>query len=128
MYKKTSMDRGQCLECGKVLYGRSDKKFCSKECKNRFHNNEARELCSVRSRIQDRLIANHDILLSLCRKGLDGAPLEELMEMGFDPRFVTGHRKGMYKHDEYFCFDVRYYRTPTRIFRLRREEPFEVTW
>lgn len=126
MYKKLILDSGKCLECGKVFYGRADKKFCSKECKNRYHNNAIKELGSLRSRVYERLCANHDILLSLARKGIESAPMEELMKIGFDPRFVTGHRQGMYKHDEYLCFDMHYYRTPSRIFKLRQGEPFDI--
>ena len=30
-------DVPHCLECGDVLYGRSDKKFCDATCRNAWH-------------------------------------------------------------------------------------------
>lgn len=109
---------GICLECGRTFYGRTDKKFCSKQCKNKFHNDEYSENCKLRNKVFDSLSINHDILLRLIRKGIESMPLEELEQLGFNARYVTSHRKGMYGHDEYACFNVRYYRTPTRIFKL----------
>lgn len=38
------MTEKRCIVCGEVVQGRSDKKFCSTECKS-FHNNlQKREL------------------------------------------------------------------------------------
>lgn len=114
-----------CLACGKELYGRTDKKFCNKKCKNKYHNDEYSENCKLRNRVFDVLSINHDILLRLVRNGIESMPLEELEKLGFNARYVTGHRKGLYGHDEYACFNVRYYRTPTRIFKLHlAKEPY----
>lgn len=118
-YVKTPVSgTGLCLECGKAFYGRTDKKFCSKKCKNKFHNDEYSENCKLRNKVFDSLSINHDILLRLIRKGVESISLEELVQLGFNTRYVTSHRKGSYGHDEYTCFNVRYYRTPTRIFKL----------
>lgn len=121
-YKIANLEKGVCLECGSSFYGRSDKKFCSKECKNRFHNNETSENNRLRAEVYNALSINHDILLSLIRRGIESIPLEELESMGYNVNYVTGHRKGLYKHDEYSCFNVRFYRSPTRIFRLHKVE------
>ena len=119
-YVKTPVPgAGVCLECGRAFYGRTDKKFCSKKCKNKFHNDEYSENCKLRNKVFDSLSINHDILLRLIRKGVESISLEELVQLGFNTRYVTSHRKGSYGHDEYTCFNVRYYRTPTRIFKLQ---------
>ena len=54
-------------------------------------------------------------------EGKTGAGLDELSELGFDPAYVTCHRRSTFRHDEYACFDIWYYRTDTRIFHLRRK-------
>ncbi len=121
-YKTNMVELGCCLECGKKLYGRTDKKFCGKTCKNNYHNKEIRQRNRIRSEIISRLLCNHDILCNMLKLGCDSAQIEELAGMGFDHRLVTGYRKGLYQKDEYACFDLRYYRTPTRIYRLHRVE------
>ena len=42
MKYKNNEPSGSCLECGTTFYGRSDKKFCSLNCKN-LHNNRLRD-------------------------------------------------------------------------------------
>ena len=69
------------------------------------------------------LTGNYAILDALLHEGKTGAGLEELSELGFDPAYVTSHRRGRFKHDEYACFDIWYYRTDTRIFNVRRKLP-----
>ncbi len=91
----------KCLECGKEIHGRIDKKFCSIECKNRY---------------------NYEILNSLLREDNTSAEISDLIDLGFNPSYVTGHYKGRKAHDEYKCFDIKYDQTPSRIINIRRQE------
>ena len=69
------------------------------------------------------LSQNYEILEELLKENRQSAGLAELSELGFDPDYVTGHRKGRYRHDEYSCFDISYYRSPSKIFNVRRKTP-----
>ncbi|MCR4860517.1 MAG: hypothetical protein K5910_07630 [Bacteroidales bacterium] len=109
-----------CLECGKTFFGRKDKQFCSIACKNRYHNRKLKERRRYRMKILSALSRNYEILESLLREDRTSAPLSELEKAGFDPAFVTGHRKGSFRHDDYACFDISFYRSDTKIFNLRR--------
>jgi len=120
-YKLPQDDEGVCLQCGTVIRGRSDKHFCSLSCKNGWHNREMQARRQIRTRTMAALSSNYSILEALLSDGKTGAGLEELCGMGFDPNYVTAHRRGHFHHDEYACFDIWYNRTDTRIFNVRRK-------
>ena len=115
-------EEGNCLECGAYIRGRKDKRFCSLSCKNKFHNRTQFTKRQMRAKVVAALTGNYAILEALLNAGKTGASLEELLELGFDPSYVTGHRHGRFHHDEYACFDICYYRSESRVFNVRRRE------
>lgn len=122
-FKIQEEGEGSCLECGSAFYGRKDKQFCSNGCKNAWHNRLMRERRKFRMEVVTVLSRNYEILEGLLKENRQSAGLAELSALGFDPGFVTGHRKGRYRHDEYDCFDISYYRSGTKIFNVRRKTP-----
>ena len=120
-YKTRDEEETTCLECGHtIVYGRKDKHFCSPGCKNRYHNREQRIRKEVRLHTMTALSRNYEILEALLKEDVTSISLSDLAQMGFNPEYVTGHRKGLYRHEEYSCFDIRYYRSSTKIFNVRR--------
>ena len=133
-----------CLECGKEIHGRIDKKFCSMECKNRYNNRRTFHIRHIKTRIIGALNNNYEILNSLLREeNLSDKKCNALCAMlsqGEDngviihselllnylrksyPSYVTGHHKGRKAHDEYKCFDIKYDQTPSRIINIRKQE------
>jgi len=109
-----------CLECGReIIYGRLDKKFCSCDCKNMYHNRNRRAKEIAFGKVQAILQKNYAILSWLLWAGRTNACIEELSEMGFDQLYYTEHRKiGIRK--EYACFDIAYYLSDSKIFNVRR--------
>ena len=120
-YKLHFEEEGSCLECGTVFYGRKDKQFCSIGCKNKWHNRQVREQRLRKAEIISELNRNYEVLESLLKAGRVSASLVEMEKAGFNPALVTSHRKGRYRHDEYSCFDICYYRSGTKIFNVRRK-------
>ena len=117
MYKKE--EEPHCLECGERLYGRTDKKFCSCECKSRYHGH----LRYIAKKVQDSelnaLAKNYSILETILNLTTGRCPLATLEEMGFRKEYVTQvTKKG--KHLEYRCFDFAYNMGAGRLFNLRR--------
>lgn len=109
---------GKCLECGRELYGRTDKKFCSESCKNRYHNHSCHKNTRIRERIFTDLSTNHRILTNLLKMGLTSINLYDVEALGFKTTLVTGYvRKRGY--DELRCFDICYRQTPERISGIR---------
>jgi len=114
-----------CLECGTEIYGgRSDKKFCSEVCKNRYNNRKTQNLRNLKLRIRTIVERNHEILSALLREKVYSIERDELRMMGFNPEFVTSHAKAG-RHDHCCCYDIAYVLTPTKISNIRRLKAME---
>ena len=122
-YKKHPIERLECLECGKeIQYGRTDRKFCSEDCKNKYHNNMHKYSRSVHIRVLNGIEKNYNILCRLYRSHVPSIDIGDLIALGFRTEYSTGYRK--YKrHDEYRCFEFKYYITRNRLFGLQKMEP-----
>ena len=121
-YKTTEGTRCNCLECGSGIYGRTDKKFCSSVCKNSYYNRQYRDIKRLKRRIVETLHSNYSILDSILKLGTTTIGLEDLHLMGFDSSCMSGHAKGRNGHEEYFCFDISYFMSATKIFNIHRME------
>ena len=114
-YKNYIRHMPVCLECGdKIRYGRTDKKFCCEECKNRHYNRQAKDGRTFRRKILGQLNRNYEILDSLLRAGLTCADMTDLISAGFLPGIMTSCRR-MRTRIEYSCFDIKYIMTPSRL-------------
>jgi DNA-directed RNA polymerase subunit M/transcription elongation factor TFIIS len=78
----------QCKECGSLMHGRSDKKFCSDLCRNAYHNKRTAILNPAVKRINRALQKNRSILALVEQ---DIIPREELLDEGFNFKYET-HR------------------------------------
>ena len=73
-YKKWQRNIPVCLECGdKIRYGRTDKKFCCDECRNRHYNSKLKEGRAYRRKVLAILQKNYDLLDELLKSGVDSA-------------------------------------------------------
>ena len=119
--KKREKKMPVCLECGdRIRYGRADKKFCCDECKTRHYNNLAKGSRSYRRKIMGRLSRNYQILEQILKSGETSAELTDLMSFGFAPDSVTGFHKNRFKSDEYWCFDIKYRMTDSRVYSISK--------
>jgi predicted nucleic acid-binding Zn ribbon protein len=122
-YPEGETDKPVCLECGDVIgYGRTDKKFCSEKCKNRWHNRKQHNSRTTRARVVGILDKNYSILDRLLKLGITTMSLGDLAQLGYNKEIVTSYHK-VGSHDEYRCFEIRYYCTATKIFNLERVNP-----
>lgn len=113
-------DIRRCLNCGKVIVsGRPDKLFCCARCKNEWHNARLRFQKNQRDRVISRLLKNHEILTTLLQLKMYSVDFPDLIEMGYNPDYVTGYRKQGRK-SVCSCFEIRYVQTPSRISGLRK--------
>ena len=120
-YPKHTADPGpHCLQCGDLIpYGRTDRKFCSQDCKNEY-NNRRRHLPAREDSepwVLAHLRANYAILRRLLIMGVHSIDQATLRQLGFRPEFVTLYRKVGHR-TEFGCFDVRYEQTPSRVKKL----------
>lgn len=116
----------RCLECGdKIAYGRSDKKFCSEECKNHHHNHRFSTARSIRRRIMTALEKNYNILDKLVSSGVDAISLDDILSLGFNPRFLTSFVRCR-RYCRYSCFDISYIVTTDRVFSISKIQNLSV--
>ena len=117
----------RCLECGdKISYGRTDKKYCCEDCRNRHHNHLLRAGRSVRRRVMAALEKNYTILNSFLESGVESVPLSEALSVGFNPNFMTSFAKKR-GHEECGCFDISYRMTPSRLCYLSKLQNVSVS-
>lgn len=117
-YKILDTVKATCLECGSELYGRTDKKFCCNECKNNYNNRGRRAFETSKRDTIAELTRNYEILRSLLGRHVRTISLVDLRKMGFNPEAVSGCRDDVDSHREFACFNIRYFQTETRIFRI----------
>lgn len=109
-----------CLECGREVYGRTDKKFCNDSCRNKFHNRRHNEEKKIIERTLNALYRNHEYLGNLLKAGINAIDIDIAKLSGFEPEIITGWRKTRSKHSECRCFDIKYCLTERKIFRIQR--------
>ena len=109
-----------CLECGdKIKYGRTDKKFCSDDCRNRHYNSKLRMGRTYRRRTLAMLDKNYELLEEILKSGQDSADFTYLTTMGFNPDAVTFCHHSR-RHDIYACFDITYKMSERRIYSISK--------
>ncbi len=109
----------RCLACGEAFYWRSNKKFCSRECRTKYYNRLALETRNIKHHVNSILKKNYCILTGLLHDKRTTVSIVDLMALGYSFEFVTSHSKCNHK-DHYGCFDIMYIRTPCRIYNIRK--------
>jgi len=101
-------DRILCLQCGKPIIGRSDKKFCDTLCRNSYNNKRRNEKESMIIQVNSVLRKNRRILSILNPEGKTTVRRSLLIKLGFNFRFsthtFTTKNNFLYK----FCYEYGY--------------------
>ncbi|MFO7575903.1 MAG: hypothetical protein R6W67_12180 [Bacteroidales bacterium] len=79
----------KCLDCGDVLRGRSDKKFCSDQCRNNYNNRLNKDANSYVRNVHQLLRRNRRILSDLYDEGRVMVHKDALFALGFNFSFFT---------------------------------------
>jgi len=80
----------QCLQCGKGLSGRLDKKFCDAYCRNSYNNQHKSKEEQYIKLVNTAIRKNRRILRSLCPIGKATVRKTVLDQMGYDYRYFSG--------------------------------------
>ena len=109
----------RCRVCGKPLYGRPDKRFCSDRCRNIFNNSKYREQRRLLDSFNNALRANYFLLKQMFADGRRRCPKRALLSAGFsvdcfNSVIVTPFAKW------YRCFDLCY-RIGLKFVYLRKQ-------
>jgi len=98
----------KCLECQLEITGRSDKKFCTDNCRSSYNNRLNSEQINLRRRVNRILARNRNIMARLNPGGKRTIHKTILSEAGFNFNYFTNQyvtRKGTIYH---FCYDQGY--------------------
>lgn len=83
-----------CLFCGKIVEGRSDKKFCDSYCKSAYHYKKSlEETPRFYNRVDNQLKLNRKILKQYNKAGKATVRQALLHDQGFNPKFFTHYWK-----------------------------------
>lgn len=126
-YKNQQEGRHRCLECGdKIMYGRTDKKFCCEACRIKHYNDSVRHTRAYRRKIIAILSNNYRILEEIMQSGTKSIDLTDLVSLGFSPYMMTSCHK-VRRHDEFGCFDIKYKMSGTRVYSISKIQNVSLT-
>ena len=95
-----------CLECGKSVKGRSDKKFCDDYCRNAYNNKAKTEESSYVRNINKTLQRNRRILEELLGKeDMVKQPKSNFINKGFHFNYHTHQYVNKKGNIYYFCYE-----------------------
>lgn len=99
-----------CLQCGKALKGRLDKKFCDDYCRNAYNNRLNSETSSTIRNINNALRKNRRLLAAVIPDGgeLGKCPRQSLAQQGFDFRYFTHQYQNKKGQTYNFCYEYGY--------------------
>lgn len=78
-----------CLDCGAKLLGRSDKKFCSDQCRNNYNNRINRDQNNFVRNVHAQLRRNRRIIAGLFDDGHHRIHRDALIAQGYSFTFFT---------------------------------------
>ena len=115
-----------CLICGQAFKGRSDKKYCSDQCRSQSNNQkrkaDAAEL--LMEEINRVLRQNRNILKTTSPWGKTTTQVGYLVQQGFDLRYFT-HQYRTQKGNTYlFCYDYGYLLLPEEKLLIVNWQPY----
>lgn len=112
-----------CLDCGELIIGRADKKFCNDQCRNNYNNRLNSDTSALVRNINNHLRKNRRILLDLNPTGKVTVHKDKLINLGFNFNYFTHvyvTQKGtMYK----FVYEYGYLPLENDFFMLVLRDP-----
>lgn len=113
-----------CLDCGSPLHGRSDKKFCSDQCRNNYNNRLNRDANNYIRNVHNILRRNRRILSDLYM-GEDIRIYRHTLEsLGFSFSFHTHTVQSNKGNTILYCFEYGYAEEEDGQLRLHLNENY----
>ncbi len=111
-----------CLDCGSVLRGRSDKKFCDDQCRSNFNNRMKAGMYSSMRPVNSILRKNHAILSRLCPENKIRIKKDDLLKYGFNPDYHTHLHQTRNGNTYYFCYEYGVLRLDGDFFLVVKQD------
>lgn len=116
----------KCLQCAATIMGRSDKRYCSDQCRY-LANNTAKRKREGEKRIQQvntALRKNRSILKQLSPQGKTTIPRQYLELAGFDFRYLTQLYRTQKGNTYCLCYDYGYLLLPEEKVLIVNWQPY----
>ncbi|WP_033417676.1 hypothetical protein [Cytophaga aurantiaca] len=100
------MDKKNCLHCSTTFMGRTDKRFCTDQCRASYHNNSRSKEERLIGNVNKVLRKNRRILRSINPTGMSVVRKEVLTELGFNFNYFTSLYNTKEGNQYQFCYDM----------------------
>jgi hypothetical protein len=98
----------KCLDCGDIIRGRTDKKFCSDQCRNNYNNRLNRDTNNYVRNVHGLLRKNRRILADLYAEQKVKVHRDALIALGYNFSFFTHVIETANGQKYHFCFEYGY--------------------
>lgn len=116
------MEERECPECGRVIVGRADKKFCSDACRNAYNNKQNSDSYNYMRMINNALRKNRRILEELNPDGKKRIHRDKLVQKGFDFNYYTNIYQTKAGDQYHFCYEQGYLDIGENFYLLVKRE------
>ncbi|HOY48641.1 MAG TPA: hypothetical protein PL185_06355 [Flavobacteriales bacterium] len=110
-----------CPECGEIVHGRSDKRFCSDLCRNVYHNRERISESEAVKEVNLILSRNRKILNTCFQGRVRRVASSYLSARGFDFRYFTHQSINPNGDVTLFCYEIGYQKLDNDKIALQRD-------
>jgi hypothetical protein len=124
LYKNKSAVEKKCLDCGDLIRGRTDKKFCSDQCRNNYNNRLNRDSNNFVRNVHGLLRKNRRILSDLYSEGRVKVHKDALFALGYNFSFFTHIIETSQGHRFHYCFEYGYCETGDDFLELRQNSEY----
>lgn len=114
-----------CLDCGNIINGRIDKKFCNDVCRTNYNNAFKLEDGHFLKQINQILKRNRKILKDRYPNEQVKVKLHDLVKKGFDFDFHTHRMTTNNGQTYFFCYEYGYAVLPSgELMVIKRESNY----
>lgn len=113
-----------CEECGNLMSGRVDKRFCSDQCRNAFNNRLNSDVTSYIRNTNHALRKNRRILIELNPMGKSRISRDKLLAKGFDFSHFTSISMSKDGAQYFYCYEQGYLSLEKDSFLLVKKTEF----
>lgn len=108
-------NKKHCKECGTVLTGRADKKYCDSNCRSLYHNRANRKETERMRQVERVMRRNRNYLDRKSQNGRKFIPVVELFDSGFDLKYFTHFHEDQEGRVWRMVYDIPYLLTKKGI-------------
>jgi len=105
MDKNATFKSNHCQQCGKIIHGRLDKKYCDAYCRNAFNNRLKRTDEQYIMSVNQSLRKNRRILKTLSPVGKSTVRKDVLMAMGYNFNIFSSMYRTTKGTIYYLCYE-----------------------